>query len=696
MCKRIVSVTAILALLLTLMGCDLEREIEKVLGAIYQTFVEMSYSTSDDPLLVELTESVGRKVVEVSPRKNMPIKFRVLNTGQVNAIALPNGRIYVFRGMLEMTDTEDELAAVLAHETGHVAGRHSLKQLRLSLGISLLWDLLNLNKRGETLQTIAGLAGILYELGYSRQQEEDADNYGLRLALASGYDPKGSVELFDKFVQREGKPSRWLVYLSTHPPSTKRLERAKRANLDLGSIQRDITAFAAHTIIADGYSERGLYRHAVRHYEAALRAQQNYLPAILGLAKAKEAWGEWSEAERLYERVLEREPQNEEAKQGLERVRQAPKGTLSQQQTDEQTKKMLNDLLVQALQEWERVQGQMPSRWHSVITTTTDFSRRIQTLWRHLGTTPSPNQPITISIGKRQDGRRDNEREFWRDSSQVISMARQWDDSVEACTKALIAFQIVADEWESFHEDTVQATELWQKTLRNWQTLIDIGTDREAVQRVVDDAERSVTLIWRAFIGSEQEREDLRNMEWQISRAVSAIAEVSNITQRRNSNTFRWVAETRLRDAKASAQSAFAQARTMLSRVQEKRAQVDKALLSAYRSRLEALEMKTPRSVAMQLLAHHLRAPTEVLAAVRDVTPDLGVTALVIAFAKSHRTDPQTLVKTLDFKGDWLKALIPSRPPSGVKVALKWLTTAWEREFDEVASEKGKEQEKPQ
>ncbi|MQK95581.1 M48 family metalloprotease, partial [Escherichia coli] len=98
--------------------------------------------------------------------------------------------IYVFRGMLETTDTEDELASVLAHEAGHVAGRHSLKQFRLSLGIGLLADLLNLNKQSAFVQNLAGLATTLYELGYSRQHERDADNYALRLTLLAGYDPK--------------------------------------------------------------------------------------------------------------------------------------------------------------------------------------------------------------------------------------------------------------------------------------------------------------------------------------------------------------------------------------------------------------------------------------------------------------------------------------------------------------------------
>ena len=104
---RYLSVVMVLPFLLALVGCDLDREIEKLLGAIAQTFWELGFERSEDPLLAELTETTGRRIAEVSPRKDMPIKFKVLNTGEVNAVALPNGRIYVFRGMLETSDTED-------------------------------------------------------------------------------------------------------------------------------------------------------------------------------------------------------------------------------------------------------------------------------------------------------------------------------------------------------------------------------------------------------------------------------------------------------------------------------------------------------------------------------------------------------------------------------------------------------------
>lgn len=680
----------LLSLLLALTGCDLERELEKLLGAISQTFVEMSYGTADDPLLTEVTEQVGRRVAEVSPRRDMPLKFRVLNTGDANALALPNGRIYVFRGMVEMTDTEDELAAVLAHEAGHVAGRHSLKQFRLSLGISLLADLLNLNKRGETLQAVAGLAAALYELGYNRQQEKDADNYGLRLALLAGYDPKGSVELFDKFYRREGKASRWTTYLSTHPPSEKRLERAKQANADLGSIQRDLPAFAAHTLIADGYAQRGLYRHATCHYEAALKQQANHVPALLGLAKAKEAWGEWDEACRWYEQVLQYEPNNEAAKQGIERVRQAPKEKPSSSFNDDPTHRLFTVAIEQALQDWQRLQTTMPDRWKATLTVTNRLTQQSRTMWEQLSAIPSPHRSVvTITIGK-QRGERNGVLERWQGESRFAELTQRWDEAVNECTRALLALQMTVAELEGLQEEAWRTIALWHRSLEDWRSLAALNADRRGMQALVRDSERSATLVQRALVTSQQDSDDVRYMEQQLSRAMAALAEASRLLQRRTNGAFDWIAEMRLNDAKAFAKSAIAEGRVMLSRLAEKRAQVDKALLSAYHTRLEALEMRTPKDVTVQMVAYHVRTSPETVLAMRNATPDIGAAAIVLALAKARRLDPYEFVKSLDFKGDWMNQAIPSRVPSGAKVVLRWLTTAWERELDTEAKRESK------
>ncbi|MCS7224294.1 MAG: M48 family metalloprotease, partial [Armatimonadetes bacterium] len=304
-----------------LQGCDVEREIEKVLGVYSQFYVSLVYTRSKDPVLAELTESVGSRIREVTPRKDMPIKYGVLDSGEINAFALSNGRIYVLRGLMEMMETEDELASVLAHEAGHVAARHTLKDFRRNLLVSTLADLGDLEKQSRWVQASASLIWSLTELAFSRQQEYDADRYGLRLALIGRYDPRGSVDLFDKFAKREGRPSRVLVFLSTHPPAVDRVERARAGVSQINRIVPQLDAVSAHTLIGDGYLQRSLFRQALAHYQRALEKAPDYVPALLGSGKANEAWGNFKAAKEAYEKVLQREPDHPEAREGLERVR---------------------------------------------------------------------------------------------------------------------------------------------------------------------------------------------------------------------------------------------------------------------------------------------------------------------------------------------------------------------------------------
>ncbi|MCX7642230.1 MAG: M48 family metalloprotease [Armatimonadetes bacterium] len=684
-------VALLLFLFLPLAGCDADREIEKLLGAIAQTFWELGVEGSEDPLVTEVTESVGDRVASVSPRKDMPVKFKVLNLGEVNAVALPNGRIYVFRGMLETADTEDELAAVLAHEVGHVAGRHSLKQFRLSLGIGLLADLLNLNKQSAVVQNLAGFAAILYELGYSRQHERDADNYALKLALLAGYDPKGSVELFEKFVEREGKPARWLIYLSTHPASAERLERAKRANSDLGRIHPDLPAFAAHTLIGAGYAQRGLYRHAAHHYEAAIKAQPRYVPALLGLAQAKEAVQELDEARKWYERVLEIEPQNEEARRGLERL-QTPIPTQTPHRTcNERERFIALKRLEASLSEWGQVQNWWAKQWKTTLAATNNAVAQAKNLWSQMRSMPIQNKAIPINLNRlERRNRKNGEDAFsWRDSARLDNLMRTRDEVLNECARTLVAMQVAVGELESVLEDAQKAIEVWQSALRDWQELVSKG--HKLPDSVVNASDSCSRILFRIAVAAERDSNLVSDIERQLSRAISSLTEAAMLLQRQSIG-FALTAETRLQLARSYLQVATADLRSLLARIAERRSQVDKALISAYQTRLSALEAKTPNPVVRKIAAHHLRVGEEQIASVREKTPDIGATAVVIAFAKAKRIDPENLASELNFSEDWVGKLIGDRAPAGVRVVLRWLTTAWERDWDLAKGEKPKEQ----
>jgi predicted Zn-dependent protease len=160
-------------------------------------------------------------------QRDMPYSFKVLESREVNAAALPGGPVYVFRGLIDLVgeDDEDALACVIGHEIGHVNGRHAARQISSQLVTSLI---IAFGVPGGTNQDMARLAAGLMSLRYSREDELDADRRGLSYAHYAGYDPKAMLRVFEKFERMErrlgAERSEWL---RSHPMNTGRILRAQ-------------------------------------------------------------------------------------------------------------------------------------------------------------------------------------------------------------------------------------------------------------------------------------------------------------------------------------------------------------------------------------------------------------------------------------------------------------------------------------
>ena len=157
-------------------------------------------------------------------------QFAVLDSPQLNAFALPGGKVGVFAGMLQIMANEAQLATVLGHEVGHVNARHAAQRivaenavaLALRLGASLL-------AYGDTPippQLVVALGGSLADVGlirpFGRGQELQADELGLRYMARAGYDPAESVEFWRRMLALE-TGDRPPAFLSTHPASERRI-----------------------------------------------------------------------------------------------------------------------------------------------------------------------------------------------------------------------------------------------------------------------------------------------------------------------------------------------------------------------------------------------------------------------------------------------------------------------------------------
>jgi predicted Zn-dependent protease len=193
--------------------------------------LEKDYTVIQDLELNERLRRIGEKVVASCDRRELLYRFRVIEDKKdpeiVNAVSLPGGYVYVFKNLLQVADTDDELAAVVAHEVGHIVGRHSMKLLQAEWGYNVLAALSIATKNAE----VAGGAQLAYLhvlMGYSQEMELEADRMGARYAKRAGYKPEGMIAFLEKLTKRRKKEkAQPLSYFRTHPYTANRIKAVK-------------------------------------------------------------------------------------------------------------------------------------------------------------------------------------------------------------------------------------------------------------------------------------------------------------------------------------------------------------------------------------------------------------------------------------------------------------------------------------
>ena len=194
-----------------------------------------------NPELSTYVQEVGQKLAAVSDRP-LPYEFTVLNNSTPNAWALPGGKIAVNRGLLLELNNEAELAAVLGHEIVHAAARHGAQKMERGMLLQGALLATNIAVQGNDYGNLvvggAQLAAGLIHTKYGRDDELEADYYGMQYMSRAGYDPMAAVALQETFVRlSENQAHNWLTGLfATHPPSVERVNanRETAASLPQG------------------------------------------------------------------------------------------------------------------------------------------------------------------------------------------------------------------------------------------------------------------------------------------------------------------------------------------------------------------------------------------------------------------------------------------------------------------------------
>ncbi len=180
-----------------------------------------------DDALQKYVNLVGQALVQVSDRADIPYYFSIVNTSDPNAFATPGGYVFVSRGLLQMLQSEAQLAGVLGHEIAHITQKHALKTIERSKslqGIGTLSMTLLDEDPGKFNQLISEVSNTLFTKGLDKNLEHDADRLGMEYAYRLGYNPKGLID-FIRILG--GTKSHRSIFFSTHPSPRARYSALK-------------------------------------------------------------------------------------------------------------------------------------------------------------------------------------------------------------------------------------------------------------------------------------------------------------------------------------------------------------------------------------------------------------------------------------------------------------------------------------
>jgi predicted Zn-dependent protease len=213
------------------------RDTEKTLGDEEAKKVEATLGIVADPELNAYVAAIGERLAGQAPADGYDFRFQVVDMKEPNAFALPGGHVYVSRGILMLANSEDELAGVIGHEIAHVLGRDSGSRISLGAPLTLATGIgaaatgIVSPVLGHLVGGIGGLTQGLLLSPYDRQQERNADQYGLQLAAAAGWQPQALPEILhslERYEGLQGESSRALSFFASHPRTPERVRNTAR------------------------------------------------------------------------------------------------------------------------------------------------------------------------------------------------------------------------------------------------------------------------------------------------------------------------------------------------------------------------------------------------------------------------------------------------------------------------------------
>ena len=223
------------ALVLGLTACGVSTQQEVEMGQQYSAEINQQLPIVQDPEINRYLNVLGDSIARLTSRTDLTQanawRFYMVDSKEVNAFAVPGGFIYVNRGLIERTQRMDQLAGVLGHEIGHVVRRHSIKQMQqqqgANFGVTLACVLTSVcnSQAGQAAIQVGGTALFAR---FSRTDENEADEEGVRNTVRAGISPQGMPEMFQILInERKTDPSSVEGWFATHPLEEDRIASTK-------------------------------------------------------------------------------------------------------------------------------------------------------------------------------------------------------------------------------------------------------------------------------------------------------------------------------------------------------------------------------------------------------------------------------------------------------------------------------------
>jgi predicted Zn-dependent protease len=197
------------------------------LGAEAWQQINSEMKVSGDAAARAHVRQMGEKIAAASGAEGIDWEFELFEEPTPNAFALPGGKIGVNSGMLQVAKSDDQLAAVLAHEVGHVVARHPSEQMSQSAAIQTALGTAGLSEGavGALVQMATGVG----QLSFSRSAEAEADRIGLEYMARAGYNPEAAIGLWQNMQAATAGGGQPPEFLSTHPNPGNRIEAIQAA-----------------------------------------------------------------------------------------------------------------------------------------------------------------------------------------------------------------------------------------------------------------------------------------------------------------------------------------------------------------------------------------------------------------------------------------------------------------------------------